>query len=84
MFDDEKVDLSVIKELMEQLISEMKPGVDDFEERLGHKKPDIEVVKVEAGESPFKEKMGMDLGEDMEEEMSPEDKLKSRLMKLRA
>lgn len=103
MFDyenDEKTELSVIKELMEQLVGEMKPGADDFEERLGRKKPVLEVMKVEAGVSPkekMEEKLGLDLdgdeemGEDpehvamvMDEGESPEEKLKQRLMKLRA
>ena len=80
---DEKIQLSVIKDLMEQLIGEMSPSAEDFEERLGRKKPEIEVMKVEAGPVKKSEEMAMDMGEDMEE-MSPEDKLKERLMKLRA
>jgi hypothetical protein len=98
--EDEKVNLSVIKDLMEQLISEMKPGAEDFEERLGRKKPALEMVKVEAKGSPMEamEEMAgkdlegdMEMGEDpehaamvMDEGMSPEEKLKKRLMKLRA
>lgn len=83
---DEKTTLSVIKDLMEQLVGEMKPTEDDFAERLGRKKPDLEVMKIGVGvdEEPM-EKEGMeDEMAMMEEEMSPEDKLKKRLMKLRA
>lgn len=92
--DDSATTLSIIKELMEQLVGEMKPSGDDLAERLGRKKPGIEVMKVEAGMDPMKEKMGgmdpMDPGEEGEmmgdgmESMNPEDKLKQRLMKLRA
>lgn len=81
--DEEKTELSVIKELMEQLVSEMKPGADDFEERLGRKKPDVAIMKVEAGVSP-EEEMEEEAEMAMGEAMSPESKLKERLMKLRA
>jgi hypothetical protein len=111
MFDykgDEKGELEVIKSLMEQLVEEMKPGAEDFEERLGRKKPGIEVLKIEGKlgddegeeENPLlekaEEKMGMDMDSDqetgeppmhqsmvMDEDISPQEKLKKRLMKLR-
>ncbi len=91
-------ELKVIQNLMEELQDKMSYGKDDLEERLGRKKPAIEVMKVEGemepeggelgdlrapempaddDESPV---MGMD---EEEEEESPEDKLKSRLMRLR-
>ena len=107
MMDDAK--LQVIKELMDELQEKMEFGKDDFEERLGRKKPDIEVMKVEGsmdhdmmdpemeheeeesgidldgdmemGESP--EHAAMVLGKSSEEPMSPEEKLKQRLLKLR-
>lgn len=98
--DEEKSELSVIKELMEQLVSEMEPTSEDFEERLGRKPKGIEVAKVEVKGSPLEEAeemagrdldMDMEEGEDpdhvamvMDEGMSPEEKLKQRLMKLRA
>lgn len=84
--------MSIIKELMDQLIDEMEMKPEDFDERLGRKKPDIEVLKVEGKIEPSE----MDLedeGEDLDQEMdmvedesieqSPEDELKRRLMKLR-
>ena len=84
----EQETLEIIKELMEQLQSEMKPGAEDFEERLGRKKPGVEVIKVE-GKLPMDddmhgdgESMLADMG--MEDEMDPKEKLKRRLMKLRA
>lgn len=99
--DDDKSELSVIRELMEKLVGEMSPSEDDFAERLGRKKPDLEVVKVGVGMDPkmemAEEMSGKDLDGDMEEGedpkhaamvmdegMSPEEKLKQRLMKLRA
>lgn len=100
MHDDKE--LSLIKELMEQLTDEMEYGEDDFAERLGKGKPGVTVLKIEGktGEDPMmekaEEKMGMDLDGDMEEgespmhkamvmgeDMSPDDKLKQRLMRLR-
>lgn len=104
MFDygdeDKDAKLSVIKELMEKLVGEMEPTEDDFAERLGRKKPDLEVAKISVGVDP-KEKMeemtgkdmddDMEMGEDpehaamvMDDGMSPDEKLKQRLMKLRA
>lgn len=95
----DKRELEVIQQLMEELKDQMEYGEDDFSERLGRKKPDIEVIKME-GELPLEreeELEGEDLDNDMElgedpehaamilddEMMSPEDKLKKRIMKLR-
>lgn len=109
----DRSELDIIKELMAELESKMQPGKDDFEERLGRKKPGIEVLKIEGkvpgqmamedgddmmgsdmeGDMPADGEMmdktmqsdGMDMGDSMmDEEMSPESKLKARLMKLRA
>ncbi len=80
-----KNELEHIKELMDELITKMSYGEEDFSERLGRKKPEIEVMKVE-GEMPEDEMMEdemMPMEEDMEMEASPADKLKKRLMKLR-
>lgn len=67
----------IIKALMEQLEGEMKPGADEFSERLGRPKPEVSVMSLEA-------EGGME-GESPEGEMSmgPEDELKERLLKLR-
>lgn len=96
----ERSELEIIKELMAELEAKMEPSKDDFEERLGRKKPEVAVMKIEgdipddaaeeASESPEFEKKEEMMGdsENMEgmdeEEMSPEAKLKSRLMKLRS
>jgi hypothetical protein len=83
--------LNMIISLMEDLKDKMQYGEDDLSERLGRKKPEVEVMKVEAepemamesDESP--EVADMEGGfEDEAAEESPEDKLKNRLMKLRA
>lgn len=85
--------LSIIKDLMEELIGQMQPSGDDFSERLGRKKPGVEVMKIE-GELPLEDDMdGGDMAETMEGEMEssmaggmqedPEDSFKRRLMKLR-
>lgn len=79
-------ELEVIMDLMKDLQEKMEYGEEDFSERLGRKKPSLEVVKVEAEAAP---EMGMEGEEpelEIEEEMpeSPEEKLKNRLMKMRA
>lgn len=105
----DKKELQVIADLMEELKDQMEYGEDDFAERLGRKKPQVEVVKMEGslpmddedmehaeemsgedldndmemGEDPEHAAMVLDRGEDDMEMMSPEEKLKQRLMKLR-
>jgi hypothetical protein len=76
--------LEMIMKLMEELQDEMQYGEEDFSSRLGRKKPEIEVVRLE-GEMPLEESDEMGMADDMGEEMdeSPEMKLKSRLKKLR-
>lgn len=97
--EDKKGELSVIRELMEKLVGEMQPDENDFSERLGRKKPDLEVVKVGIGMDPMEkaeEMSGRDMDDDMEmgedpehaamvmdEGMSPQEKFKKRLMALR-
>lgn len=87
--------MEIIQELMDMLKDEMQYGKDDFEERLGRKKPDMAIMKVEGDLEPDEEKMGMDLDGDDEMGESPEhakmvmgaddedEDLKSRLMKMR-
>lgn len=91
--------LEIIQQLMEELKEEMQPSADDFSERLGRKKPGVEVLKIEGQvEDPSletaEEEVGMDLDGDMEMgedpeheetvmEESPDDKFKKRLMALR-
>lgn len=89
--------MSIIKELMDQLIDDMEMKPEDFDERLGRKKPDVEVLKIEGKMDPSKmvegeseedlddAEMHEDLDQDMEmlEDESPENELKRRLMKLR-
>lgn len=91
----DKKELMMIQELMQELADKMEYGEDDFNERLGRKKPEIEVMKVE-GEMPMDE-MDQDESPEMDEDvedmdmmsdglqmdMSPEDKLKQRIQKLR-
>ena len=77
----DKHELQLIQELMSVLQDKMQYGEDDFSERLGRKKPEVEVVKVESemplGESEESEEMEMGMDE------SPEDKLRRRLMSMR-
>ncbi len=95
--NDLKQQLQIIQDLMGQLQEKMEYGEDDFSSRLGRPKPEIQAVKIEgklpmegspdeeAGETPDMEAMeGHDdpMGGMMDE--SPEDKLKKRLMALRA
>lgn len=71
----EEKKLQIIGQLMQELQDLMGPGENDFSERLGREKPDMAVMKIEAGE-PEGEEM-------MDEECDPDEGLKSRLMKLR-
>lgn len=65
----------IICELMDELKEEMQYGSDELGERLGRKKPEVEVAKVEIEAEPF--------GDSEEIEVDPDDELKDRLMKLR-
>ena len=87
-------ELMLIQELMDKLSEEMEYGEDELSERLGRKKPEVEVLKVESKIPLDEESIEMsELEEDCEmedesedmfgEEKSPEDDLKKRLMKLR-
>lgn len=81
--DDRKME--IIKQLMDELQEEMSYGKDDLAGRLGRPEPKVEVMSLESKEDP---EMGLELGDDEEgmgdmEDCSPEDKLKSRLMKMR-
>lgn len=64
----DKKELQVIMELMEELQGSMDHSEDDFMERLGRKKPDVEVVKIEGalGEDPSIE---MDDDSELEDEL---------------
>jgi hypothetical protein len=74
----------IIMGLMEELQEDMQYGKEDFEERLGRPKPQLEVMKME-DELPLGDEMEVDEPEEemMADEESPDDKLKNRLMKLR-
>ena len=87
-------ELMLIQELMDKLSEEMEYGEDELSERLGRKKPEVEILKVESEIPLDEESIEMpELEEDYEmedesedmfgEEKSPEDDLKKRLMKLR-
>ena len=77
----ERTELDVIKELMEELTDKMQYDKDDFEERLGRKKPSVEVVKIEGklpGDSSLEEaldehSMRPKTREDEEEELEEQD-----------
>ncbi len=86
-------ELQMIQELMQELQEKMSYGKEDFEERLGRGKPHVEVMKLEGqmpGMDPLEKKEDEvdDQGsEEMSDDMSmdsEDDKLKNRLMKLRA
>lgn len=72
--------LEIIQELMEQLQGMMDPSAEDFESRLGREKPTVEVLDLES-EEPMEG--SEDVAMDGDLEFGPEEKLKSRLMKLR-
>jgi len=71
---------------MKDLQDKMEYGEEDFSERLGRKKPEVEVLKID-GDLPLDEESEECFEEaPLEEEElpeSPENKLKNRLLKLR-
>lgn len=74
---DNSLELKLISQLMDQLHDEMQYGEDDFASRLGRKKPDLEVVKIEGDLGPeglekSEEMAGKDFDGDMEMGESPE------------
>lgn len=91
---DEKSQLKIIAELMQELVSGMKQGEGDIMKRLGKQMPDAEVTEIEIeGESPdvmetdddspisfMMGKAESDEEDEEEEEASP---LKKRAMNLR-
>ncbi len=87
----DRKELELIQKLMDELQEKMQYGKEDFEERLGRKKPEIEVMKIE-GKVPLGESDDEEDSEHFErveeepkdmEPSSPEEELKKRLMKLR-
>ncbi len=79
----EKDENDIIVELMQALMEKMGPGEDDLHERLGRPKPEMAKLEIEAHPAGDEMPMGDDQDMGMEMEESPEDKLKSRLMKIR-
>lgn len=68
---DNKLELKLISQLMDQLQGEMEYDEDDFASRLGRKKPGVEMVKIEGklpmdGMEHMEEMAGEDLDGDME------------------
>lgn len=80
---DHKQELQIIMELMQELQDEMEMSESDFDERLGRKKPGVEVLKIE-GELPLDEEHldEMEMSEEPEE-LSPEEMLKRRIESMR-
>lgn len=84
-------ELSLIKMLMDELQGEMAYDKDDFESRLGRKKPELEVTKIEGelpledGDLEMEEEDEMDMMTDPDEspEMPEKEDLMQRLMRLR-
>ncbi len=77
--------MEIIQSLMEELQEMMEPGSEDFSERLGRPKPDVEISM--SGEMPPDEDEDMPtkspMGDDMSDEDSPDEMLKNRIMKMR-
>ncbi len=76
-----KQDLEIIKDLMDELIADMEPNENDFSERLGRKKPEIGMMKIEVEGEEMPEMEGEEMG--FEEEEDEDSLLKKRLMKMR-
>lgn len=82
---DDKMKYQAIQEIMDDLQAEMEMGPEDFDERLGRKKPDVAAIEIKtAGDVPVDADKGMPMGEmDFDEEPSEDDELKARIMKMR-
>ena len=82
----EQKELQIIKELMELLQKDMEYDENDFSDRLGRKKPEVEIELKSAHKMPIESEEVGELDQpDLldEEEKSPGDDLKRRLLKLR-
>lgn len=85
--DDRKME--IISQLMEELQEEMAHGKDDFSSRLGRKEPDVEIMSMKREDDDDEpSELDFDLGGEekemgMDEDCSPEEKLKQRLLKMR-
>ena len=81
--DDRK--MRIIQQLMEELQEEMKPGADEFDDRLGREKPKVDVMAMSSDGDMGDESGDMQLGDqdDMMPKDSPDELFKQRLMKLR-
>lgn len=91
----DKKELMIIAELMDKLTDEMEMGEEDFAERLGRKKPDVEVVEIKGVkpemdmEDPMEamheeeESPMHEMMESEDEDMDEDSSLKKRLMKIR-
>ena len=92
----DKRELQIIEQLMEELKGQMEMGAEDYDHRLGREKPAVEVVKME-GSLPMDDddeleepEMEADSDESPmmadimpDEDMSPDEKLKQRILKMR-
>jgi hypothetical protein len=77
--------LEVIQDLMEELINEMEYGKDDFDMRLGKKKPmegEIKIAKIE-GIAPGEE-MEADMTMEEEDEEDEESMMDAKIQRLMA
>lgn len=91
-----KQDLEIIKDLMDELITDMEPGESDFSERLGRNKPKIAAVKMEIDSSgnsvgdEEKERLEGSMEDDLEDPSifevgaDPGEILKNRLQRMRS
>lgn len=85
MFNEEENEgdiLEIIKRLMEELTEKMEYNTDDFEARLGRKKPDMEVSVIKS-DMPIDEVDEIEEVPGMGDDEDDADSLKDRLMRLR-
>lgn len=90
-------ELDIISQLMEELQGQMEDSSEDFDERLGRKKPDLEITKIKGEIDPNlmqdeedeemlgeEEEPSMEMfGDEDEMEESPEESLMARIRKLK-
>ena len=82
-FNMDRKELQIIQELMDKLSEQMELSEDDLGSRLGRQKPSLEAVKIEV-EPEMEEEESEEMPMEEPEMSSPDESLKSRLMKLRS
>ncbi len=76
--------MELIKKVMHELMCEMEEGPEDFDTRLGKKKPKVEIEVMELEPKKMGENFAMDEGSDSDEEdVGAMDSLSNRIAEMK-